>query len=59
MNSRERARAQRDLERCVAALLKKGWTLEEISTTDARNEDYRATITLTIAGYEPERKGVM
>lgn len=59
MTSAERARALRDLERCVARLLKMGWTLEEISTTDARNEDYRATITLTIAGYEPETKGVM
>ena len=59
MNSRERARAVRDVERIVMQATKKGWTLEELSTTDERNEDFHVVIRLSIAGYEPEKKGVM
>lgn len=59
MNSRERAKANRDLERCVARLLKLGWTLDALETCDERNEDYQAVIRVSIAGYDREERGVI
>lgn len=59
MTSAERMKAQRDLERCVAKIIAKGWSLESLSTMDESAEPFRATICLKIEGLDYVSKGVM
>lgn len=59
MTSAERIKAQRDLERCIAKIVAKGWSLESIETCDAASEPFRAIVHLKIEGLDYVEKGVM
>ncbi len=48
MNTADRKRAQAQVERACAGLVKKGWRIEELSVTDRHSEPFTVTVVLSI-----------
>jgi len=59
MNTKDRFKRMREVERGVAKLVEKGWRVQRVQYDDEANEPLHATITLTIDSQCDEDRGVL